>query len=265
MRKVLFAACAIGLLAVAIAGAVSANESTWVIQLSPGSGGDWFNPTDKGSSATMQSSTVAGVSDSNTVRDTRDGSPLAGSAGSPAFAAFYRPAWMKGDGTDSTVAAWAFTTDAKTPLSNPPTIKVWDKLIVWAAPGFTGDTIHLFVTTNTAASGQFPATVGGIPVGAKIVMTAHPASYNGPTVFGPFQDSAGLQTNSGKILLADISLPSAGAIVAKPAVDTPTPLPDNPALSGGYMFDIIVPEPGSLMVLASGLVGLAGLIRRRSA
>ncbi|MCC6485797.1 MAG: PEP-CTERM sorting domain-containing protein [Armatimonadetes bacterium] len=281
MRKVLFTACSVGLLVAGMAGLGHASETDWAIIIKAGSGGNWYGPMDSGGQTNAFASTIAGVQDDSAIRDTKDGNPPASSPGSTANSAWYRPQWMKNDGTDSTSWPWAFGSDYRTPLNNTSNlVKTWEDLIVWANPGFiNGGTpndpsddhpdIHLFVTTQVnklAPSSQIPdgKTVAQ-PIVYKLVMTQWPAGYDGPKEF-LLADPAdpNLPRNgspaTAKILLADIVLPAAGTEAVNPITGTG---PLTATQTAGYRFNLVTPEPGSMLVLASGLTGLLGLVSRR--
>lgn len=286
MRKVLFTACAVGLAVVSLGGLAQANETSWAITFTASSGSD-FNPaSDSGAKAIAVASTLSGVQDDSSIRDTRDGVPPAGTQGAPAHAAWYRPTWMKNDGTDSTSFPWAFGNDYKQPLSGNY-VKEWPDLIVWTAPGFInnltpGDTsddrsvVHLLLTTTTP-SNTAPNSINGQPVRYKLIMAQAPAGYvpgaNGSTMptggdgtpGNPYEFLLPAVPDAsaavgGKLLIADLLLPVAGTEAANPISGTG---PLTATQTAGYRFNFVTPEPGSMLVLASGLTGLLGLVSRR--
>lgn len=253
MRKVLFVACAVGLLATAFAVSASATESVWTIFIAAGSGGTAADIQGQGSESWAASRTTATVQDDPAVKDTVDGTVVPPAVAPVAFAQWYRP-WNS-DGSYG-----FFTRDAKKPLDTTPNlVKRWDDLIVWATNGsgiYSSEDIKLFISGSGV-----PNAVGGKQVAYKLVMTYAPAGYAGQTewILPPFPNP----DSTAKTAWFEITLPSAGAVTANPISGTGAL---SATQSAGYRFSLVTPEPGSMMVLASGLVGLVGLVtRRRSA
>lgn len=253
MRKVLFVACAVGLLATAFAVSASATESAWTIFIAAGSGGTAADIQGQGSEAWVATRTTAGVTDDPATKDGVDGTVVPPAVAPVAFAQWYRP-W-NADGSFG-----FFTRDAKQPLNTIPNlIKRWDDLIVWATGGsgvYSSPDIKLFISGSGV-----PNTVGGVPVAYKLIMTQSPDGYGGQTEWVLPEFPA--PDTTAKTAWFEITLPSTGAVTANPISGTGAL---SATQSAGYRFSLVTPEPGSIMVLASGLAGLVGLVsRRRSA
>jgi len=264
MRKVLFAVAAVGILSVALMGSASASETQWGYLFKAGNGGTFTSPTGSLGTTIAYSSTITTVVDDPAIRDPKDG----GSLPPPSVAAvtaWYRPTWTGGNSS----YPWAFSNDYRTPLEvitpgggGTPHIEVksWDGLVVWATSGYTAPTIHLFAGA-VAGTSLVPATIGGLPFTPRLVMTFAPAGYNGAgngasggtgTAQDPYYWNLP-QAAAGQLI--DIALPSAGADGTNPF--------NGDVQTTGYMFSFVTPEPGSILVLASGLTGLVGLVTRR--
>ncbi len=258
MRKVLFVVSAVCLLASAVAMTASASEDSWIIYFEPGRGDSETGVLGNGGIAQAECSTVAGVLDDPTVKDVRDGLPSPSVMANAAFAQWWRP--FSGDNT--TYGMWI--RDSRQPLNSVPNlVKTWENLVVWAANGtmdnYTSETITLYINAKGV-----PNSIGGQSVAYKLIMTYAPEGYTGQREW-VLPDSPGAD-NTKKTRWFSIELPSAGAIMANGT--TPISGTGNIAATqnGGYRFSLVTPEPGSMMVLASGLVGLVGLVsRRRSA
>jgi hypothetical protein len=256
MRKVLFVASAVCLLASAFAVSASASEQAWTIYIAAGWAGTWDNTQGQGAEASLEASTVATVLDDPTVKDPRDGQVTPATMDSAAFVQWWRP--FAADGSYG-----MFIRDTRKPLNTVPNlVKSWDNLIVWAANGamntYTEPSIKLFFSAKGV-----PNTVEGKAVAYKLVMTYAPEGYAGQRewVLPPSPGADSVRSD-----WFTLTLPSAGAIMAAGT----TPISGTGAIAatqnGGYRFSLVTPEPGSMMVLASGLVGLVGLVsRRRSA
>lgn len=257
MRKVLFVASAVCLLASAFAVSASASEQAWTIYIEAGWGGTYGAIEGIGAVAQIEASTVATVLDDPNVKDPRDGLMAPPTMDSATFAQWWRP--FAADGS------WGmFIRDARKPLDTVPNlVKTWENLVVWGANGpmntYPSETLTIFFSAKGV-----PNSVAGKPVAYKLVMTYAPAAYTGPRewILPPSPGAA----NTTKAGWFNITLPVAGCIMAPGA----TPISGTGDIAatqnGGYRFSLVTPEPGSMMVLASGLVGLVGLVsRRRSA
>lgn len=259
MRKVLLTACALGIIASAFSAVASADEITWTAQFQGGSG-TFSNQTALGGKAWAATSTSGpasgkpGVTSDPSVQDRSDGTPPPPAGTAPAvMAAWWRPTWATSGG-----AAPLFLRDFRRPLAESDNrIQTWEDLILYATDGYQGDTISLFVS-----GAGMPNTIGGKDVAYKLVLTYGPAAY---------MNDAGTQKEwvlpaapqgTGMLQWATITLPAAGAIGS-------TPIQGSGELTAtqtvGYRFSFVTPEPGSMIVLASGLAGLVGLVARRRA
>jgi len=257
MRKVLFVASAVCLLATAFAVTASASEDAWTIYFEVGTGGTFGDIQNYQATAQIESTTLATVIDDPSVKDPRDGQSPPSAMNFGGFAQWYRP-WNADGGYGM------FIRDSRRPLSTQPNlVKTWSDLVIWGAHGLTDnypvDTLTVFISAKGV-----PNTVGGKVVAYKLVMTSAPEGYAGQREWilpaSPGADST-LKTG-----WFQFSLPAAGAIVGNGL----KPISGTGALAAtqtaGYRFSLVTPEPGSMMVLASGLVGLVGLVsRRRSA
>jgi len=255
MRKVLFVASAVCLLASAFAVTASAAEDAWLIYIEAGWGGGNGSPIEGiGSTAMIQTSTRDGIIDDPLQKDSQDGLVAAQTMDAATYAQIWRP-WNE-DGSYG-----MFRRDTRRPLNTEPNlVKTWDDIIIWGSNSATNiypaDTIKVFISAKGV-----PNSIGGKPVVYKLVMTYAPESYEGLREW-VLPASPGAD-NTAKVQWFAFDLPAAGAIVANPISGTGAL---SATQTAGYRFSLVTPEPGSMMVLASGLVGLVGLVsRRRSA
>lgn len=250
MRKLLTVIGAIGIITAAFAGSAAAAQDDWTVLITAGSGGNYSSPSN-GTGARVQLGTKPGANDSETVMDGFDGGAIPPQIAQPAYVALYRPDWT----VIGAVPEWAKLKDYKAPLEldqyGKAEIKTYNDIIVWAAPGYSQPTINLYLWTTASAAP--PTDVSGQPVAYKLQMTYAPEGYDGPTEW--------LLDTPGTGLLKEIVLPAlAGAKTANPIVGVGGLEATQVA---GYRFNFVTPEPGSMMVLASGLTGLMGLVARR--
>jgi hypothetical protein len=249
MRKLLTVLAAIGVLSTMFVGAAVAHPD-WTILITVGTG-PTFNAPDNWNGTRLQMGTRANATDGRDI----------GLDGMPAFqddplfdkakAAWYRPEFE--------VPFTPFAgRDFKAPL-RPGEIKVWKDLLVWADTNYEPSTITVYFYTPDRS--LFPDQIGGRPVRLSVNLTYAPAGYAGPTrwVFPDPVPGTGRDRLIGQVTLPVI-----------PGVKTTNPVSGTGPLSAtqvaGYRMDVVVPEPGSMLVLASGITGLMGLIaRRRSA
>lgn len=240
------------------AGSFADNTTDWTILVKAAAGGTYSTPVGPGTVIQIGTSSTAGVNDSDTTKDTKDGFNLPPVVAPVAQIAFYRPDWQL-TGTPS----WGALRDYKTPLTTVSNlVKTWDNIVVWATPGYSASDIHLLVAVPSPTFAA-PESINGQNVDYKFVMTHMPSEYTGPTEFVlPKIDPA--TATSGQQYL-DISLPvfagaADGAVSANPISGTGALAA---TLTNGYAFNFVTPEPGSFLALGAGLVSFAGLIRRR--
>ncbi len=252
MRKLLTVLAAIGVLSTMFVGAAAAAEDNWVVLITGGSGGAFNSPNNLGHNRIVLGTQPTTTDAFDLGKDGQAAVPPAPPAGADTGvkAAWYRAEW----GLLDPFARF----DYKAPLA-PGEVKVWTDLLVWAGLDYAQSS--LIVNFYTTSSQQAPLSIGGKKVAYKVQMTYAPAGYDGPTewVF----ENYGQQSGS-NIFLGAIELP------VLPGVKIANPISGDGPLAatqvGGYRFNVVVPEPGSMLVLASGITGLMGLIaRRRSA
>jgi hypothetical protein len=138
--------------------------------------------------------------------------------------------------------------DIEAPLAGPGDVKTWANILVVPGSGYNGSTFNLTLG-GVDSSMSMPASVGGSPVEYKLTLTNNVAGYAGPTswIINPQGDPGSAQA---------ISFPTLNKATTAGAWGT-----------FGYNFTFtasVVPEPGSFLALGAGLVGFAGLLRRRS-
>ena len=248
MRKLLTVLAAIGVLSTMFVGAAVA-QTDWTILITVGTGSNFTGP-DNWHGTRLQMGTRSGASD-GPAKDSFDGFPAF--QDDPLFdkakSAWYRPGWVPGTSFAGR--------DFKAPLA-PGQIKVWEDLLIWADPNYEPSSITVFF--YTPQSSLAPNAIGGVPVRYRVDLAWAPAGYDGPTswIFNPVPDSG---TNR---LIGSVTVP------VIPGVKSANPISGDGPLAAtqvaGYRLNVVVPEPGSMLVLASGITGLMGLIaRRRSA
>jgi hypothetical protein len=246
MRKLLTVLAAIGVLSTMFVGAAVA-QTDWTILITVGTGTNFTGP-DNWNGTRLQMGTRSTAVDG---KDSFDGFPAFQDdpLNDKAKAAWYRTDW----GVDKNFAG----RDFKAPLQAGQ-VKAWTDLLIWADPNYQPSSITVFFYTpqNSLA----PNAIGGVPVRYRIDLAWAPAGYAGPTswLLDPVPASG---TNR---LIGSVTLP------VIPGVKTANPISGDGPLAatqvGGYRLNVVVPEPGSMLVLASGITGLMGLIaRRRSA
>lgn len=261
MKRVLNIICLASILTSAAALSASASAESWFIRFRGGSGansvgtipgGTISGIRDNQNQALARTMTVAGVEDGG-ARDSQDGGVAPPAVAPGVKASWYRPEWTKGDATDDLAQPWAFNNDVKKPLATSANlVKTWADLIVFATPGYSANSIWLYIDAGTSTNTP-PTSINGQPVVYKLVMTWAPEGYAGPTEWI-------LPTAPNGGLIAAIELPSAGAISGTPITGSG---PLTATQVAGYRFSLVTPEPGTMLALGAGLASMAGMIRRR--
>jgi hypothetical protein len=258
MRKLLTVLAAIGVLSTMFVGAAVAGEQDWVLLIRGGSGGAFTSPSQTGHSPLWMGTTPTSTDGFDSNVDGYGVLVPPPPSNDMVVAAWYRPDWpVTPSGTPDHPFA---SRDLKTKLE-PGEVKTWTDMVVWVTPGYDKADLVLFVATP-GGTRQAPASIGGKPVKYKFQLTYAPEGYSGPTEW-IFDAPAPIA--SGQALVGEIRLPViAGVKSGVPPISGTGPLAATQ--TGGYRLNVVVPEPGSMLVLASGITGLMGLIaRRRSA
>lgn len=247
MSKLLTVIAAIGVLSTAFAGVATASETDWTMLITAGAAGNFAAPP-SGSGVSQIAGTKTGALDG---KDANDGSPAFQNAPGNDIVkiGWYRPEWD---------ATYPFARkDYKAPLAAGEEKTFYD-LLLWADMGYAGN--EIVVNFFTPATQKAPNSIGNHPVIYKVVLTYAPAAYD-----GPFQWILPVvpEGTTGNLLLGSITLPVVEGVKTANPLDGSGPLAATQV--GGYRFNFVTPEPGSMLVLASGLTGLMGLLRRRSA
>jgi len=254
MRKLLTVLAAIGVLSTMFVGAAVAEEQDWVLLIRGGSGGAFTSPSQTGHTALQMGTTPTSTNGFDSGVDGFGALVPPPPSNDMVVATWYRPDFP--NTPDHPFAS----RDLKTKLQ-PGEVKTWTDMVVWVTPGYDKTELVLFVATPGGRR-QAPASIGGKPVKYKFQLTYAPDGYSGPTewIF-----DAPAPITSGQALVGEIRLPViAGVKSGVPPISGTGPLAATQ--TGGYRLNVVVPEPGSMLVLASGITGLMGLIaRRRSA
>lgn len=247
MRKLLTVIGAIGIITASLAGAAAAAQDDWTVLITAGSEGGTFTTPSNGTGARVQLGTKPNSVDGV---DGNDGGAIPPQIASPAYVALYRPDYE----VIGANPEWAKLKDYRAPLGldqyGKAEIKVYEDIVIWASPSYASDNIHVYLWTTASAAP--PVDVQGQPVAYKLQMTFAPDGYDGPTEW--------LLNTPGTGLLLDFVLPAAGARTANPISGAGGLEATQVA---GYRFNFVTPEPGSMMVLATGITGLMGLVARR--
>ncbi len=246
MKKVLLAVFAAGILTTAFAAGASADEITWEMVIKAGSGGDVSASQKAGSQLLIGTRpTATDGYDAGII----DGSPPPAPAAPGVNVTVYRGG----------VAGWPqnppalFTKDKQAPLlaADPGNTKTWLDIDIRPVAGFIDPNIHVWLASAIATNVP-PDTVGGKQVVYTLTQTY---GGSGTWVWDTAPDKQGPIANA----------PVKGTFRQFFDITLPTP-------AEYYRFTFtasnasVIPEPGSMLVLASGLTGLVGLIsRRRSA
>jgi len=245
MKKLLSIACASTLLVTGMASLASASDTVWNFKFEGGTAAGAVAA--RGSTAIASSSTTAGVIDDPATKDAKDTGNPAAAMDPVVVSAWYRPSW-----TSLGTPPWAWLTDTRTPLGTGTPeagqtsnyVKTWKDLVVWTTPGFdttANPNFYLHVIPSTGTSLP-PVVLNGKTIAYRLVMTQWPANYVGAKSF--------VLNTAAETL---ITLTSAGTTASDPITGT-GPLTGTQTV--GYRFNFVTPEPGSMLVLASGLSGL---------
>lgn len=231
----------------------AADEEFWAVWMTVGDGNNGsFTSPSGGSGGRVNVGTRPGSYDTVTWMDQYDGLYPPPQIAPAALISLYRPGWMIEPG-----ASWTWLKDFRAPLFVNPSgsvaHKIWRDIVVWTSPGFHADVLHLYVFSPQSVAP--PGVIAGRDMEYRLRMTHAPESYTGPREWLLKQHSGADEPE----LLLEVVLPMAGTLAVNPVVGSG---PDIVQVAG-YRFDFMTPEPGSLLILAGGAVGLAGQMRRR--
>ncbi len=250
MRKVLTIAIA-ALMVVAVAGAASAAVDNWRVNLKADDG------TGKGSGAPMQIGAIPTATDGADLgvvpvvdREAAYGADISGTS-----------RWVVGNMNDGLT----YERDIKSPASpytySPIPHKVWD-LRVAALPSADNNPIRLVFMTTT----QLPSPVDqeGKPLYWELVMIDNKGMVGAPANGTIWQIPIPTAHSTNPFWTMDTAADINGVVWGNMPMIKLSSATHASMLSQGYHMQFrVVPEPSSLLAMASGLTGLAGFVIRR--
>jgi len=261
MKKTLTIICAIALV-MGLATASFAAWDNWIFQM---------KACDTNFSSAAPNATFGSIPGGTDGYKSGEDVALGTVTGAIAKLAIYQPSWPI-----TTVQNYLYKTDKRGNDYSDGNPKVWNDIVVWASNTYSADKIRVSYAIPTAVpvdmgtdpdgAGPLPGTVGLNSF--KITVINDPTgTYEAGTVLLDWEYGSGLKSGGSMAAgSAGLGYFDFGGVTGTPGVSAVKFLDDADAQTGGIRLRLeVVPEPSSLLALASGLAGLAGLALKRRA